>query len=131
MIWTPRQRAGIAVLTGLILALLGWRLWRWPAHVPAELPAEGPEAHRVAGRIDPNVASEAELAALPGIGPALAARIVEARALLRAADPSRPAFAEAQDLTKVRGIGPAVMSKVEPYLVFPAQAPASRPGDAP
>ena len=50
-------------------------------------------------RIDPNTADPAELDRLPGIGPALADRIVEERA--------REPFRTVRDLQRVRGIGPA------------------------
>ena len=53
-----------------------------------------------AGPININTASASELEALPGIGPALAARIVEYR------DGHGP-FASVDDLTDVPGIGPA------------------------
>lgn len=52
------------------------------------------------GVVNINTASAAELEALPGIGPALAARIVEYR------DGHGP-FASVDDLTDVPGIGPA------------------------
>lgn len=48
-------------------------------------------------RIDINRASEAELTALPGIGPAKAAAIVEER--------QRAPFRSVADLTRVSGIG--------------------------
>jgi len=55
-------------------------------------------------RIDVNRADEAALQRLPGIGPALARRIVEARA-------ERP-FRSVDDLTRVPGIGPATIAKL-------------------
>lgn len=50
-----------------------------------------------------NQASADELASLPGIGPVLAGRIVEARP-----------FTDTQDLRRVRGIGPVKLSAIEP-----------------
>ncbi|MDO4766757.1 MAG: helix-hairpin-helix domain-containing protein [Pseudomonadota bacterium] len=52
-----------------------------------------------AGLIDINTASVEELTNLPGIGPALAEKIVERRAV-------KP-FSSAEDLMDVKGIGPA------------------------
>jgi competence ComEA-like helix-hairpin-helix protein len=59
----------------------------------------------VDGRLDINSASMTDLIALPGIGPALAARIIDYRA-------SRGDFAEAEDLIQVKGIGPAKMKRI-------------------
>ncbi len=51
------------------------------------------------GRLDLNRAAPAELQRLPGIGPALARRIVEARE-------RQGRFASSEDLRRVPGIGP-------------------------
>ena len=58
-----------------------------------------------------NSASAEELAALPGIGPALAARIVEYRT-------AHGAFATMDDLGAVPGIGAAMQTKLTPLLRF-------------
>lgn len=59
-----------------------------------------------------NRASAAELACLPGVGPALAARIVEDR---RARGP----FAEVQALERVPGIGPARLARLATHVSAP------------
>jgi competence protein ComEA len=62
--------------------------------------------------IDVNRASPAELETLPGIGPALAAAIVEER--------SRGGpFRSANDLMRVRGIGPALVRRVTARIRIP------------
>lgn len=58
--------------------------------------------------VDLNRASAEDLIALPGIGPALAMRIVEARR-------ERP-FTSARDLLRVRGIGPATLERLLPLV---------------
>lgn len=63
-----------------------------------------------AGPIDPNTATKAQLESLPGVGPALAARILEARAV-------SPLLTLA-DLDRVKGIGPAKLEKLRPHLTF-------------
>lgn len=63
-------------------------------------------------RIAVNRASPAELEALPGIGPALAAAIVEER---RRGGPYR----SAEDLMRVRGIGPALVRRVTARIRIP------------
>jgi len=61
--------------------------------------------------IDLNTAAAADLDALPGIGPALALRIVDYR---NAHGP----FQKIDDLEKVSGIGSKKLEKIKPYLVI-------------
>jgi competence protein ComEA len=56
-------------------------------------------------RININTATAAELELLPGIGPALAARIVEDRE-------KKGPFKSVDDLDRVRGIGPETIRKL-------------------
>lgn len=55
--------------------------------------------------VEVNSASEDELVRLPGIGPALARRIVEARP-----------FSSVEDLQRVRGVGPATIERLKPFV---------------
>ena len=57
-----------------------------------------------------NTATLAQLDQLPGIGPALAQRIIDYRT-------EHGPFTSIDDLTKVRGIGPALMEKIRPFVV--------------
>ncbi|MEM6285514.1 MAG: helix-hairpin-helix domain-containing protein [Bacteroidota bacterium] len=59
-----------------------------------------PALPAASGQIDLNTATAAELDALPGVGPALAQRIVDSRA-------QEGPFRSVDDVTRVRGIGPA------------------------
>lgn len=61
-------------------------------------------------RIDVNRAGTADLRALPGIGPRLAARIVASRK-------ARGAFRRARDLLRVRGIGPRTLRRLRGLLL--------------
>jgi competence ComEA-like helix-hairpin-helix protein len=67
-------------------------------------------------RMDPNTASAAMLQRLPGIGPALAGRIVEHRE-------AHGPFRRPRDVTRVSGIGPRTFERLEPYLYI-AEQPA-------
>ncbi|TVR03675.1 MAG: helix-hairpin-helix domain-containing protein [Deltaproteobacteria bacterium] len=56
--------------------------------------------------VDLNVASSRQLQRLPGVGPAIAQRIVEGRP-----------YAREEDLLRVRGIGPATLERLRPWVV--------------
>jgi competence protein ComEA len=60
------------------------------------------------GLININTASAAELEELPGVGPAIAARIVEHRQ-------KHGSYSSVSDLLGVSGIGEAKLSKIAPY----------------
>lgn len=60
--------------------------------------------------IDPNTAAASELARLPRIGPAMAARIIAQREI-------RP-FTSAEDMLAVRGIGPKTLETLRPHLTL-------------
>lgn len=62
-----------------------------------------------AGKVNINSASVEQLGTLPGVGPKLAARIVEYRQ-------KTGAFKSAQELMNVKGIGEKNLEKLAPYL---------------
>jgi competence ComEA-like helix-hairpin-helix protein len=64
-------------------------------------------------RLDPNVVLAEELERLPGVGPALAARIAADRE-------ARGAFHTAGDLRRVPGVGAATLERIAPFLTLPA-----------
>ena len=61
------------------------------------------------GEIDLNAASQEELIRLPGIGPALAGRIIEHRK-------DKGPFQRIEELIEVRGIGAVMLSKIKKYV---------------
>ncbi len=69
--------------------------------------------------IDINRASGAELQRLPGIGPKLSQRIIEAR--------DKKPFASVNDLRRVPGIGLKTMERLRPHVVVLPERGASAP----
>jgi competence protein ComEA len=77
-------------------------------------------------RVDVDRASAAELARLPRVGPALAARIVADRE-------TRGPFGSLDGMRRVPGVGAATARVLEPHVTFSGPAPARRaaPGREP
>ena len=101
----------IAAALLLLLALTGF-LWlnRQPrTRSVAPVHSVSAEELRRAGTININAASASELEELPGIGPVLAAAIVEYRE-------EHGSFASAEELMEVRGIGEGKLAAMRPFL---------------
>lgn len=93
----------VAILAVLLLGVSSWE---------RESAASAPRF-----RLDPNTADPALLEVLPGLGPARVQAIVTAR--------RQAPFRSLKDFQdRVRGIGPASSARLDPYLRFPAPAPA-------
>ena len=75
-----------------------------PVRVRASMPARARPGDDGAPPVDLNRATPEELIELPGIGPALAGRIVEER--------RKQMFSTIEDLTRVPGIGPATVERL-------------------
>ena len=92
-----------------------------PALPPHDLAAQQPPVRTSTERPAPvnlNTATEAQLEALPGIGAAVAARIVEYRK-------KNGAFKKVEELMNVKGIGEKSFLKLKPLVtVGPARAEA-------
>lgn len=81
---------------------------------PKAEPKTQPKAQRrqeIRFPIDVNLATEAELQALPRVGPAMARRIIEYRETVGR-------FRSLEDLRHVRGIGPATLRVLDPLVTF-------------
>ncbi len=78
---------------------------------PPVPPAGATGSDSTTGKININTATATELATLPGIGPALAQRIVEYR---QAHGP----FARIEDLKKVSGIGDKVFERIKDLITI-------------
>lgn len=89
--------------------------------VAESAPTPRPRSTRAAAgpvRMNVNTASARLLDRLPGIGPALAGRIIAYRA-------EHGDFRRAEDLVNVRGIGPKTFERLAPYVFVEADAPES------
>ena len=126
---TPEERRGGLLVVLLLLIGAGWDAWRVfqvprPPRVvghPATAvhdatppaPLAPPDSARAAATrapaLDLNRAGIGELDALPGIGPVLAARIVEHRRL-------HGAFHSVDELRAVRGVGPRLLERLRPLV---------------
>lgn len=102
-IFTRQERMALAFLIAVGFLGLGVGAWRKMA------PASAAPAARQEVRA--NYAEAAELAALPGIGPAMAQRIVEDRG-------RRGFFLMPEDLARVKGISPKVLKKLKGWIRF-------------
>lgn len=71
--------------------------------------ASGPTPPSPSRPLDLNRATEEELRLLPGVGPAIAGRILALRE-------RRGGFGSADDLLEVRGIGPATIERLRPLI---------------
>ena len=133
--WGREMRAGLLFVIAALLIGQGFREWRRghesnfrdlvrdleqrdatarASGPPADSAGPPPAAPREmpVGRIDPNRASAADLTRLPGIGPALAGRIVADRG-------QNGVFRSPESLLRVRGIGPKTLERIRGFLSFP------------
>jgi len=125
-VWGREMRAGLIFVTAALLLGSGFRTWRRThqerfqsivealerSEQEAPVPAESDSAATATpapARIDPNRADSASLTRLPGIGPALAARIVAERE-------RNGRFDSPEALRRVRGIGPKTLERIRPFL---------------
>jgi len=98
-------------LTALILLTATAASMAAPAHqTPAQKPA-APTATLVAAPINVNTATSAELEKLPGVGPAMALRIVEYRQ-------KNNGFKKLEDLMQVKGIGEKTFLRLKPLVTI-------------
>ena len=127
MLWTPRQRLGLSLLTTLILALTTYRYFQNLTRIPDPPPLTGARSHELPGKLDPNTATASALASLPSIGPKLAQRIIDERDAFQKDNPTRLPYEHPKDLLRVPGIGQAMLENITPYLSFPQLDPRADP----
>jgi competence ComEA-like helix-hairpin-helix protein len=104
--WRPGAVAAVAAALVLLALLSLFRAWvHWQ---PAPWVWPEPES----AQLELNQASAAEWAALPGIGPVLAGRIVAWRE-------RHGGFRSPEDLVAVKGLGPRKLERLRPWLADP------------
>ncbi|MGC4032566.1 MAG: helix-hairpin-helix domain-containing protein [Tepidisphaeraceae bacterium] len=124
--FTAPQRRALVLILGCLLVYAGYRYWTNPVYIADPQPAEGDLAATLADKLDPNTASAADLAALPGLGAKRAAAIVARRDRVRQRDPHEIPYRNPDDLLKVSGFGVSTVAQLRPFLIFPTTAPTSQ-----
>jgi len=104
-LFTRQERSALVFLIGISLAGLG--VMAAGKHSPEALPATSSQVPLT--RIAVNRAHVGELAALPGVGPALARRIVTVRT-------QQGRFLVLSDLERVKGIGSRTLERLKPLI---------------
>ncbi len=120
--WTLPQRNVLIGVLVVLLVLLSGRYACNRRYVSNPQPVIPPRFGELADRIDPNVASEQLLAAIPSLGEKRAHEIVVYREAFRADHPGRNPFERLEDLLKIRGIGVAMINQMDPFLLFPSSS---------
>ena len=115
---TDRERkAGRAVLWAVTaaaaLAVVGWYVRDRQMEPVTPVPAAAAAGSPV---LDINSATAAQLEELPGIGPALAERILDYRA-------ENGAFSGPEALQEVSGVGPGIWEDISPFVYFGEEEP--------
>jgi competence ComEA-like helix-hairpin-helix protein len=115
------------VLLGVLLIYALVFRWLRPVVLEEPIRIEPARVAQVEQQIDPNVATWPELARLPGVGEALAKRIVayreeRQRAAQDTSTSSLIVFRSVEDLDEVAGIGDKAIQQMRPHLKFPAPA---------
>ncbi|HZZ80991.1 MAG TPA: ComEA family DNA-binding protein [Gemmataceae bacterium] len=107
--WTAGVQLALAFLVvGAISFLLG--RWSLAGNQPAPIiDARVPDKSAPRDRLDLNIATPAELRLVPGIGDALAQRIVDYRT-------RQGRIKSVEDLRQVSGIGPKTLERIRPHL---------------
>lgn len=106
---TPGASTSVAATPGSIAAPQQIATPKIEATTPAPEPARPKPVAAAATRLNVNTATQAQLELLPGVGPALAQRIIADR------EKNGP-YTAIDQLDRVKGIGPKTIEKLRPHL---------------
>ena len=109
MSWGEGRLLAAALLLVLALSLFAQLRARPPERFAPPLHSADPRALEAAEKIDLNAADSEALQALPGIGPALAGRIIAYRS-------AHGPFQSLDELLEVEGIGEETLAQIRPML---------------
>ena len=124
--WTRRQRIGLGILVTLLLVFLAIHWAQRPARLDDGAVLIRGEPVLLPQRMDPNTATQAELARIPHIGDAMAKRIIQYRESRKPNSADGIVFRQAGDLDGVPGIGPKLVGQIAPFFQFPDETPATQ-----
>jgi competence protein ComEA len=119
---TPSAREALAGQLAAVDSAIATRgrRGRRPAPLSPSSPSSSPAPSRpTVARVDLDTAPESVLVTLPGIGPALAQRIIRDRE-------RHGAFGSLTALTRVGGIGERSAARLAPHVTFSGAAPRPR-----
>lgn len=106
-VWTPGATNAALVVACVLFGSVLYRAWGVVERPRGDMPIL--RAVDANDRLDLNAANESLLAAVPGVGKTLAARVVEDR------EANGP-YEHVEDLRRVKGIGPATLTKLSRHL---------------
>ena len=118
--WTARDRWFLAVLSLIILILIGIQFLRLSGWGLKPLEVVRPDDRKYEFQLDVNTAGWVEWMQLEWIGEATARKIVADR------ETNGP-FKSVDDVARVKGIGPATLEKIRPWLTCDPPTPAAAP----
>jgi competence protein ComEA len=116
-----KKQLALAALAALIVVALG-STRAIARQQTTSNPPPAPPAQTTAAPVTPvnlNTATSADLEKLPGVGPAVAARIIEYRQ-------KNGAFKKIEDLMNVRGIGEKTFLRLKPLITIAPAKTAER-----
>ncbi len=89
-----------------------------PGLARAKLPGGVFAAVQLSGKLNLNTATQAQLELLPGVGPAMAERVIAYR--------SQHLFSSPAQIRRVKGIGKKTYQKLQPYLAVEGETTLTR-----